>query len=68
MVLGVEEELNGVTDISTDVARAVHQLTTWADLNRMRRGGIDTSGCRTGSRTGGGVGRQSCGSIVITVG
>ena len=48
MVLGVEEELDGVTDTSTDVARAVNQFAAWADLNRMGRGGTST---RSGGRT-----------------
>jgi len=51
VVLGVEEELNGVADISTNVARAVDQLTAWADLDRMCRGGTSGGGAR------GGVGR-----------
>ena len=47
MVLGVEEELDGVTDTSTDVARAVNQFAAWADLDRMGRGGTTRSGGRT---------------------
>jgi len=64
VVLGVEEELYGVTDTSTDVARAVYQLTTWADLDRMSRGGTSTSG----DRTRGGIGRFRRSSILSTIG
>jgi len=70
VVLGVEEELHGVSDISADVARAVYQLTAWADLDRVSRGGSRggsgatsvTSGGRTGFSRGG-VGRETCRSI-----
>jgi len=80
VVLGVEEERNSVTDVSTDVAGAVYQLTAWADLDRMSRGGTggcrNTGGCRLGStgdcrstgrcRIRSSVGRFRYGSIVIT--
>ena len=56
MVLGVEEELDSITDIGADVTRAVYQLTAWADLDRMGRGG---SGATSDGRTGcsGSIGR-----------
>jgi len=62
VVLGVEEELNGVTDICTDVARIVDQLTAGPDLDRISRSGT------SGGRTRGGVGRLRCGSILISNG
>ena len=52
MVLGVEEELDGVADTSADIAGAVYQFTAWADLDRVSRGGsiaTSASGCRRGS-------------------
>jgi len=68
VVLGVEEELNGVTDISTDVARAVYQLTAWANLNRMGRGGIGGGGGGGGgTRSVSGVGRFRCRSVLSTI-
>jgi len=72
VVLGVEEELNGVTDISSDVARAVYQLTAWANLNRMGRGGTGGGGTGTGGGGGGtrsvsGVGRFRCRSVLSTI-
>lgn len=56
MVLGVEEELDSITDIGADVTRAVYQLTAWADLDRVGRGG---SGATSDGRTGcsGSIGR-----------
>jgi len=62
VVLGVEEELNGVANISTDVAGTVDQLSAWADLDRVSCGGT------SGGRTRGGVGRLRCGSIHTTSG
>lgn len=58
MVLGAEEELNCVTDVSADVARAVYQLTAWANLDRMSGGSTSASGGSTsvsGGRTRSGV-------------
>jgi len=63
VVLGVEEELDGVTDISSDVAGTVYQLTAGADLDRISRGG--TGGGRT--RTRGSVGILRIGSIHTTI-
>jgi len=54
VVLGVEEELDGVTDISADVTRAVYQFTAWADLDRVSRGTSSSgpSGVTRGGRSG----------------
>jgi len=62
VVLGVEQELNGVANTSIDVVGAVDQLTAWGNLDRESRGGT------SGGRTRGGVGRLRCGSIHITSG
>jgi hypothetical protein len=48
MVLGIERELNDVTDGSSDVGRAVHQLAAWANRNRVS--------CACSSSSGGGGG------------
>jgi len=62
MVLGIEEEFDGVTDVSSDVGRAVRQSAIWADLDRVSCGGS------SGGRGRSWVARFRCGSIHNTTG
>jgi hypothetical protein len=38
MVLGIEYELNDITDGSLDVVRTIGQIAAWSDLNCMNSG------------------------------
>ena len=49
MVLGVEEEFNGVADVSNDVVRAERQSAVRADKDCVSYGG--SSGGRCGGRS-----------------